>query len=112
MQGFRNEIKTIESRSVACFSAFVRKRIDFLIILISFLLIGNVLKAQDFFLKEDSLMAMLKTRYNSPSENRILIATEIMSRHIPDEPICDSLKNLLIREAEEGRNRDLDVFYL
>jgi hypothetical protein len=110
MRGFKNGTKTIESWSIACFSDFNRKRKIFLILLISFLLSGIVLKAQDFFLKEDSLMVLLKTRYNSPSENRILIATEIMSRHIPDEPICDSLKNLLIREAEEGRNRTLMCF--
>ncbi len=107
MQGFKNETEIIESRSVVCFSTSIRKRTNFLILLISFLLFGNVLKAQDFFLKEDSLMVLLKTKYGSPSENRILIASEIMSRHIPDEPICDSLRNLLIREAEESRDRNL-----
>jgi hypothetical protein len=110
MQEFKNENKTNESPPVAYFTAFIRNRIIFLILLMSFLQIGNVLKAQDFFLKEDSLIVLLKTRYNSPSENRILIASEIMSRHTPFEPLCDSLKNLLIREAEESRNRILICF--
>jgi hypothetical protein len=110
MQGFRNETKTIESQSAAYFSAYIRKRIIYLILTISSLLAGSVLKAQDFFLKDDSLMILLKTRYKSPSENRILVALEIMSRHTPYEPICDSLKSLLIREAEESRNRNLICF--
>ncbi len=74
--------------------------------LILFLLGGYSVQAQNFFLKEDSLLTLLKTRYSTLSTERIMIASELMYLHLPDEPIFDSLKNLLIQESEDSRNRN------
>ena len=75
--------------------------------LIPVLILVNVyfVQAQNFFLREDSLLTLLKTQYASLSTGRILIAAEIMSHRLPDEPLFDSLKNLLIQESEDSRNR-------
>jgi hypothetical protein len=71
-----------------------------------FLLAGYFTRAQNFFLREDSLLTLLKTQYTALSTNRILIVSEIISHRLPDEPIFDSLKNLLIQESEDSRNRN------
>lgn len=105
MRRFEKEIKTTDTGSVICFSSNIRSRIFHFFLLVSFLIIGNFANAQNFFLREDSLMTLLRTQYSTLSENRILIAAEIMSRHLPEEPVYDSLKNLLIKESEESRNR-------
>ena len=68
---------------------------------------GLVLNAQKFFVKEDSLITLLKTGYSTLSADRILIASELMSRHLPEEPVFDSIKNILIEESENSRNRGL-----
>ena len=68
---------------------------------------GLVLNAQKFFVKEDSLITLLKTGYSILSADRILIASELMSRHLPEEPVFDSIKNILIEESENSRNRGL-----
>jgi hypothetical protein len=75
-------------------------------ILLSLFLSGFiVVQGQHFFFREDSLKTLLKTRYSGLSNDRILIISELMARHLPDEPVFDSLKNLLIEEAEDSRNR-------
>ncbi|HTB27283.1 MAG TPA: hypothetical protein VK711_18065 [Puia sp.] len=74
--------------------------------LILFLLAGYFTRAQNFFLREDSLLTLLKTRYSSLSTERIMIASALMYLHLPDEPLFDSLKNLLIQESEDSRNRN------
>src|SRR5277367_2189341 len=71
-----------------------------------FLFGGYFIQAQNFFLREDSLLTLLKTRYSSLSTERIMIASELMYFHLPDEPLFDSLKNLLIQESEDSRNRN------
>jgi hypothetical protein len=71
------------------------------------LLGGYFTQAQKFFLREDSLLTLLKTQYTAPSTDRILIVSELMTHHLPDEPLFDSLKNLLIQESEDSRNRNL-----
>lgn len=71
-----------------------------------FLLVGYIIEAQNFFLREDSLLTLLKTQYTSLSTDRILIVSELLSHRLPDEPIFDSLKNLLIQESEDSRNRN------
>jgi len=60
--------------------------------LIPVLILVNVyfVQAQNFFLREDSLLTLLKTQYASLSTGRILIAAEIMSHRLPDEPLFDS----------------------
>ncbi|HEY4935171.1 MAG TPA: hypothetical protein VII44_01250 [Puia sp.] len=80
-------------------------RIKHSLFLTLFLLGGYFIQAQNFFLREDSLSTLLKTRYASLSTDRILIVSELLSRHLPDEPVFDSLKNLLIAESEDSRNR-------
>jgi hypothetical protein len=70
-------------------------------------LTGSYLGAQKFFLKEDSLMGLLRSGYSSLSPGRIMIASELMSRHLPEEPVYDSLKNMLIEESENSRDRVL-----
>lgn len=90
--------------SIKRISALLRFKYSFF--LSFFLLIGNLSRAQNFFLREDSLLKLLKTQYTSPSTSRILIVTELMTHHLPDEPFFDSLKNLLIQESEDSRNRN------
>ena len=75
--------------------------------LILFLLASVYSSGQDYLLKQDSLLALMKTRYTSISPRRIEIATEILSRHLPNTPMYDSIKNLLIEEAESSRDRVL-----
>ncbi len=86
-------------------SALLRIKHSFLLSV--FLLGGHFIRAQNFFLREDSLLTLLKTRYSSPSTERIMIASALMYLHLPDEPLFDSLKNLLIQESEDSRNRNL-----
>lgn len=86
-------------------SALLRIKHSFF--LTAFLLSGHFIQAQNFFLREDSLLTLLKTRYSSPSTERIMIASALMYLHLPDEPLFDSLKNLLIQESEDSRNRNL-----
>jgi hypothetical protein len=91
---------------------YLLKRMSFLFrlkqacLLILFLLGGYTIRAQNFFLREDSLLTLLKTRYSSLSTERIMIASALMYLHLPDEPLFDSLKNLLIQESEDSRNRN------
>ena len=75
--------------------------------LIPALILVNVyfVQAQNFFLREDSLLTLLKTQYASLSTGRIMIISELMSHRLPDESVFDSLKNLLIQEAEDSRDR-------
>ena len=95
---------------------YLLKRMSFLFrvkhafFLILFLLGGYTTKAQNFFLREDSLFILLKTQYSSLSRDRILIVSELMTRHLPDEPLFDSLKNLIIQESEDSRNRNYICF--
>lgn len=75
-------------------------------LLLSLFLCGFIfVQGQHFFFREDSLQTLLRTRYAALSNDRILIISELMDRHLPDEPVFDSLKNLLIQEAEDSRNR-------
>ncbi len=39
-----------------------------------------------------------------------MIVSELMTRHLPDEPLFDSLKNLIIQESEDSRNRNFICF--
>ena len=71
-----------------------------------FLLGGYFIQAQNFYMREDSLLTLLKTRNSSLSTERIMIASALMYLHLPDEPLFDSLKNLLIQESEDSRNRN------
>ncbi len=89
-------------------SASLRIKHSFFLTL--FLLAGYFIQAQNFFLREDSLLTLLKTQYTSLSTGRILIASELMNLHLPDEPLFDSLKNLLIQESEDSRNRNYICF--
>src|SRR5580704_6755879 len=79
--------------------------IKYSFLLLLFILGGYFTQAQNFFFREDSLQTLLKTEYASLSTSRILIISELMSHHLPDEPLFDSLKNLLIEESENSRNR-------
>ena len=81
-------------------------RIKYFFCLTLFLLAGFYTGAQNFFLREDSLLTLLKTQYTSLSTERILIVSELLRLRLPDEPIFDSLKNLLIQESEDSRNRN------
>jgi hypothetical protein len=72
-----------------------------------FFLSTATLKAQNYFFAEDSLLSLLKTKYASLSPDRILVASELLSRHLPEDPIFDSLRYMLIEEAENSRNRTL-----
>jgi hypothetical protein len=75
-------------------------------LLLALFLLGHYFgHAQKFFFREDSLRTLLKVRYASLSSDRILIISELFSRHLPDDPVFDSLKNLLIQESESSRNR-------
>ncbi len=85
---------------------FALLRIKHSFFLTVFLLGGHFIRAQNFFLREDSLLTLLKTRYSSLSTERIMIASALMYLHLPDEPLFDSLKNLLIQESEDSRNRN------
>ncbi len=67
----------------------------------------DLLKGQKFYFSEDSLLSLLKTRYASLSPERIMVAAELMGRHVPDDPIVDSLKNKIIEESENSRDRNL-----
>jgi hypothetical protein len=71
------------------------------------LLSSAALKAQKFYFPEDSLFSLLKTRYASLSQDRIMIASELKSRHLPEDPVFDSLKNAMIEESENSRDRNL-----
>jgi hypothetical protein len=79
---------------------------NFLLVLL-FSICGHFTRAQNFFIKEDSLRTLLNTRYTTLSRSRIMLISELLGRHLPDEPVFDSLKNLLIQEAEESRDRSL-----
>jgi hypothetical protein len=105
MPGFEKETNSVTGRLPGTLSAFMTSRMNYSFLLALFLLSGHFAKAQNFFLREDSLLTLLKTQYVSLSVNRILIVSELMGRHVPDEPVYDSLKNMLIRESEESRNR-------
>src|ERR1700688_4185226 len=87
-------------------SISVLSRIKYSFFLTLFLLGGYFTSAQNFFLREDSLLTLLKTQYTSLSTDRILIISELMTHHLPDEPLFDSLNNLLIQESEDSRNRN------
>ena len=79
----------------------------YIFLLLLFLLQSYFVRAQNFFFREDSLRTLLKTQYASISADRIMILSELMTRQLPGEPGFDSLKNLLIEEAEDSRNRML-----
>jgi len=72
-----------------------------------FLSFGYFAKAQNFFLKDDSLRTLLKSQYTTISPGRIRIAGELLNRYMLDENRFDSLKNKLIAEAEDSRDRSL-----
>jgi tetratricopeptide (TPR) repeat protein len=72
-----------------------------------FLLPALRANSQDLLVKEDSLLHLLGGSYSSPSPRRIAIALEVLSRHAPEDPVVDSLKNLLIEEVETARDRVL-----
>ena len=63
--------------------------------------------AQFSALKDDSLRQLLLRTYRSPSATRVACAVNLMSRLVPEEHTFDSLKNILIFEAEASRDRDL-----
>jgi len=65
------------------------------------------INAQDYLVKDDSLIFLLKNNYPTISPERIQIMAELISRHIPDQPVYDSLINNMIEGAEESRNRVL-----
>jgi hypothetical protein len=77
------------------------------LLLILFLSFGYFAKAQNFFLKDDSLRTLLKSQYAAISPGRIQIVGELLNRCILDEKRFDSLKNMLIAEAEDSRDRSL-----
>jgi hypothetical protein len=81
-------------------------RIKFSFFLSLFLLATYLTRAQNFFLREDSLLKLLKTQYSSLSTERIMIVSELIAHRLPDEPLFDSLKNLVIQESEDSRNRN------
>jgi tetratricopeptide (TPR) repeat protein len=81
--------------------------VRYFILVLLFSICGHLTRAQNLFIKEDSLKTLLNTRYTTLSHNRITLISELFGRHLPDEPVFDSLKNLLIQEAEESRDRSL-----
>lgn len=68
------------------------------------LLSGLPVITQDFFLKDDSLVGLLKNRNASISVERIHVISELMALHLPDEAVYDSLMGKMIEEAEDSRN--------
>jgi tetratricopeptide (TPR) repeat protein len=57
--------------------------------------------------KEDSLLALLRNKPAMNTAERVAVAFELLHRHVPNEPIFDSLKNILINDAETSRDRSL-----
>ncbi len=79
----------------------------FILLLFFIFLFGKNTSAQYYILKNDSLINLLRHTYTSVSMQRINIGFELMSRSLPGQPGFDSMKNVLISEAETSRNRQL-----
>ena len=65
----------------------------------------HAVRAQFHLLSEDSLRHLLQHEYQSPSEMRNSVGLELLERTLPQNPAFDSLKNILISESENSRNR-------
>jgi tetratricopeptide (TPR) repeat protein len=61
--------------------------------------------AQFHLLTEDSLRHLLKDEYRNPSTMRNSVGLELLERTLPQNPAFDSLKNILISESENSRDR-------
>jgi tetratricopeptide (TPR) repeat protein len=66
---------------------------------------ANAVTAQFHNVTEDSLRHLLRYEYRSPSAMRNSIGLELLQRTLPQNPVFDSLKNMLISESENSRNR-------
>ena len=71
-----------------------------------FLFLPSV-KAQDHFQNEIFLKTLLKNKFKILSRERVLVTISRMRQHFTYEPIFDSLKNSILEETENSRNRDL-----
>ena len=87
----------------------MHKHCSFLLLYFFTMFQGN---SQDYMLRGDSLVSLLKTRYASLSSRRIDLATELMNRHFPTSSVYDSMKTIMIAEVEASRDRELmcDVY--
>ncbi len=70
-----------------------------------FLLGGYFIQAQNFFLGKTVCLHCLKPNIHSFHRTNS-DCFRINDPHLPDEPLFDSLKNLLIQESEDSRNRN------
>ena len=62
--------------------------------------------AQDFAFSKDSLRSLLNGPDQAISSNRILLYTNLLTQYLPNDPVFDSLKNRLIEEVENSRERE------
>ena len=64
-------------------------------------------RSQDASLPEDSLRALLRAGTGQPSAARVQFGAALMSLHVPGDHVFDSLRDLLVEEAEASRDRSL-----
>jgi len=64
-------------------------------------------KAQYDVLSNDSLAKFIQSKYPSFSAGKLYAEAELLNRHFPGEPVFDSLKNVMVDEAEASRDRVL-----
>jgi hypothetical protein len=63
--------------------------------------------AQDFAFSKDSLHSLLNGPDQAISSHRILLYTNLLTQYLPNDPVFDSLKNRLIEEVENSRDREM-----
>ena len=64
-------------------------------------------KSQDVSLPEDSLRTLLQAGTGQPSPTRVRLGIALMGLHVPGDKTYDSLRDLLVEEAEGSRERPL-----
>jgi len=75
------------------------------ILLIAELITCTGARAQDDVVSNDSLVHLIRSKYQNFSVEKLKLDNELLGRYLPGETVFDSLRNAMIDEAEASRNR-------